>query len=114
MVYVILLKLKQKPFTDTTKVKYAYTGGYELHNWVIRYNDKNKNGKKQTFNKSTKTNSPTAYSGTTSLPPIGDSFLYLETISNIHGNNVFISWERTGFIQVSNITFFLYYIFNFK
>ena len=43
---------------------------------MIRCNDKNKNGKIQNFIKSTKTNSPTGFSGAESLPPIGNSFMY--------------------------------------
>ena len=32
--------------------------------------------------------------------------MYNETSSNNHGNNVFVSWERTDFIQISDITFY--------
>ena len=32
--------------------------------------------------------------------------MYIETSSNIHGNNVFVSFERTDIIQSSNITFY--------
>ena len=53
-----------------------------------------------------KTNSPPAFSGATTLPPIGDSFLYIETSFNNHGNNVFDNFERVDFFQVSNITFY--------
>ena len=56
--------------------------------------------------KSTKTNSPTGDSGATSLPPIGNSFMYIEISSNNQGNNVFVSFERTVVIQISNITFY--------
>ena len=38
------------------------------------------------------------------LPPIGNSFMYIETSSSNHGNNVFVSWERTD-IQITNKTF---------
>ena len=56
--------------------------------------------------KSTKTNSPTSHSGAISLPTIGDSFMYIETSSNNHGHGrVFVSWERTDIIQISNILF---------
>ena len=55
--------------------------------------------------KSTKTNNPTGFSGATSLPPIGNNYMYIETSSNNHGNNVFVSFERTDIIQISNITF---------
>ena len=57
--------------------------------------------------KSTNTNTPTGYSGAKSLPPIGNSFMYIETSSNNHGHGrVFVSWERTDIIQISNITFY--------
>ena len=40
--------------------------------------------------KSTKTNSPTGGLGATTPPPIGNSFMYIETSSGNHGNNVFL------------------------
>ena len=92
--------------TDTTIIKYPNNGGYLLQNWNIRCNDKNNNGKISNFVKSTKTNSPTGDSGATSLPPIGDSFMYVETSSNNNGNNVFVSFERTDIIQITNISFY--------
>ena len=103
-----LSKYDRIQITDTTIIKYPNTGGYLLQNWVIQCNDKSNNGKIQNFIKSTKTNSPTGYSGATTLPPIGDSFMYIETSSNNHGHErVFVSFERTDIIQISNIT--LYY-----
>ena len=42
-----------------------------------------------------------------SLPPTGNSFMYIETSSNNHGHErVFVSFERTDIIQISNITFY--------
>ena len=32
--------------------------------------------------------------------------MYIETSANNHGNNVFVSFERTDNIQISNITFY--------
>ena len=55
---------------------------------------------------STKTNRPISYSGATSLPPIGNSFMYFETSSNNHSSIVFCSFERTFIIQTNNITFY--------
>ena len=92
--------------TDTTISKYPNTSGYLLQNWVIKYNDRNNNGKIQLFIKSTKTNFSTGYSGATILPPIGNRFMYIETSSKNHGNNVFVSFERTNIIKISNITFY--------
>ena len=73
---------------------------------MIKCNDKNNAGKIQNFIRSTKTNSPTGDSGATSLPPIGDSFMYIETSSNNNGDKVFCSWERSDNIQISNETFY--------
>ena len=101
-----LTKYDKIQTTDTTIIKYPNTGGYLLQNWVIKCNDKNNNGKIQNFMKATKTNSPTGYSGAASLPPIGNSFMYMETSSNNHGNDVFVCFEGTDIIQISNITFY--------
>ena len=100
-----LTKYDKIQITDTTVIKSPNSGGYLLQNWKINCNDKNNNGKIQSFLKSTKTSSPTAESGATSLTPIGDSFMYIETSSNNHGNNVFVSFERIDIIQISNIIF---------
>ena len=75
-----------------------------MQQWNIKCSDKNNSSKIQNFIKSSKTNSPTGDSGATSLPPIGDVFMYIETSSNNHGNNVFFSWEKIDIIQFSNIT----------
>ena len=32
--------------------------------------------------------------------------MFVETSSNNHGSNVFVSWERTDIIQISTITFY--------
>ena len=63
-------------------------------------------GKITNFIKSTKTNSPTPDSGAMSLLPIGTAFMYIETSSGNHGDNVFCSFERTDIIQITNITFY--------
>ena len=87
-------------------MKAGNTGGYLLPYWKILSDDKNKNGKIQNFIKSTKASSPTGDSGATSLPPIGSAFMYIETSIGNHGHNrVFVSWERTDIIQITNITF---------
>ena len=101
-----LTKYDKIQITDTTIIKTLISGGYLFQNWVLKSNDKNENGKIQNFFKSTKSNSPTGDSGTTSLPPIGDSFMYIETSSNNNGVNVFCSFETTDIIQISNITLF--------
>ena len=100
-----LLKYDKIQRTDITNITFPNSGGYLLQNWVIKCNDKNNNGKIQNFIKSTKTNSPTPHSGATSLPPIGNSFMFIETSSDNHSANVFCSFERTDIVQNSNITF---------
>ena len=92
--------------TDTTKIKAPNDGGYLLQNRVMKCNDKNGNDKISNINKSTKTNSPTGDSGATSLPPISDSFMYIETSSNYNGDNIFRSFKRTDIKQSSNIPFY--------
>ena len=62
--------------------------------------------KKTSFIRSTKTNSPTGDSGATSLPPVGSAFMYIKTSSNNNGENVFVSFEQTDIIQITNITFY--------
>ena len=101
-----LTKYNKIQLTDTTNIKYPNNGGYLLQNWNIRCNDKNNKGKIQNFLRSTKTNSPTGDSGATSLPPIGYSFMYIETSSNNNGGNVFVSFERKDIIQIINISFY--------
>ena len=101
-----LTKYDKIQLTDTTIIKAPNSGGYILQNWNIECNDKNNNGKVNNFIRSTKSSSPTADSGVSSLPPIGDSFMYFETSSSTHGDNVFVSIERTDIIQISNITFY--------
>ena len=93
-----LTKYDRIQITDTTIIKYPNNGGYLLQNRNIKCNDKNGNGKISNFIKSTKTTSPTADSGTSVLPPIGDCFEYIETTSNNHGDNVFVSFERMDII----------------
>ena len=85
-----LTKYDKIQLTDITTKKAGNTGGYLLPYWKSVCNDKNKNGKKRNFIKSTKTNSPTRDSGASSLPPIGSAFVYIETSSGNHGNNVFL------------------------
>ena len=102
-----LTKYNKIQITDTTEIKYPNIGSDLLQKWNINCNNKNNVSKVGDFIKSTKTNSPTGDSGATSLPPIGNSFMYIETSSNNHGHErVFVIWERTDIIQISNITFY--------
>ena len=87
-------------------MKLGNSGGFLLQNWYINCNDNNNNGNIHRFTKSTKTNCPTSHSGATNLPLIGDSFMYIETSCHNHGKIVFVSFERTDIIQITNITFY--------
>ena len=78
-----------------------------MQKWKIKCSIKNKDSKVGSFIKSTKTSSPTGQSGAINLPPIGSAFMNNENSSNNHRHErVFISFERTDFIQINNITFF--------
>ena len=103
----ILTKYDKVQNTDTTEMRYPNIGSDLLQKGNINCNNKNNVSKVGDFIKSTKTNSPTGHSGATRLPPIVNSFMYVETSSNNHGHErVFVSWERTDIIQISNITFY--------
>ena len=106
MIHKILLNIKKIQLTDITTVKSGKIGGYLLPYWKIICNDKHNNGKITNFINSTITNSPTPDSGAMSLPPIGTAFMYIETSSGNHGDNIFCSFERTDIIQITNITFY--------
>ena len=91
---------------DLTEIRHPNTGHDLLPKWRIKNLNKNNGGKAGNFLKSTITSSPTPNSGAVSSPPIGSSFMYIETSSNNYGHErVFVSWERTDIIQISNITF---------
>ena len=102
-----LTKYNKISITDITEIKFPNSGNALLQKWKIYCNNKNNQSSISDFIKSTKTNSPTGFSGAMSLSRIiGDAFMYIETSSNNHGPNVFVSWERTDIIQISNITFY--------
>ena len=100
-----LAKYNKIKITDRTIIKYPNTGSFLLPYWKIFCNDKNNNGKIQNFLKSTKTSSPTGHSGASTLSPISTAFMYIETTGGNKGSNVFVSFERSDIIQISNITF---------
>ena len=88
---------------------YPNTGHDLLPNWKKLCNNKYGSGKPGDFLKSTKSNSQTGDSGATSLAPIGNSFMSVETTNNNHNiskNDVFVSFERTDIIHISKITFY--------
>ena len=87
-------------------MKAGNSGGCLLPYWKNICDDENNNGKITNFIKSSKTSSPTPDSGASILPPIGNAFMYIETSSGHNGNNVFCSFERTDFIQITNIRFY--------
>ena len=101
-----LTKYDKIQITDTTEIKYPNIGSDLLQKWYIKCNNKNDVSKVGDFIKSTKTSPPTPNSGAFTLPPIGTSYMYIETSSNNHGDNVFVSFERTDIIQITNISFY--------
>ena len=73
-------KFDKIQFIDTTKVKFSNSGANLLQKWNIKYNDKNRFIGLVIyiiFIKSTKTISSTSHSAATSMPPTGDSFIYM-------------------------------------
>ena len=102
-----LTKYDNIQIIDTTEIKYPNIGGHLFEKWKINCNNKNNQSRITDFIKSTKTNSPTSYPWATTLHPKGNSPMYIETSSNIHGDEgVFVSFERTSIIQISNISFY--------
>ena len=101
-----LAKYNKIQIIDTTEIKYPNVGRDLLQKWNIKCNNKNNQSIPSDFVKSTKTNSPTGHSVAVSLPPIGNVFMYIETSSNNHGNNVYVTWERTDISQITNISFY--------
>ena len=102
-----LTKYDKINLTDITEMRNPNTGQSLLQKWVLKCLSKNYNAKINTFLKSTTSTSPTLESGAASLPPIGWSFMYVESSSNHDGaNHAMVSWERTETIHISKIKFF--------
>ena len=101
-----LSKYDKLSIRDITEIRSPSSGSDLLQKWKIDNNNKNRDTKIGKFIKSTETSSPTGESGSTSIPPVGSAFTYRETSSNNHGSNVFVSFERTDIIQISNITYY--------
>ena len=101
-----LTKYDKIQLVDITEIRYPNKGITLLPKWLIKNLNRIGGSKLGNFLKSTLTSSPTGDSGATSLPPIGNSFMYMETSSKNHGNNIFCCFERTDIIQISNISFY--------
>ena len=91
---------------DTTKNELPNPGGNLLQQWDIKGDDKINRGKKTKLSKSSLSSTPTESTGAPNIPPICNSFMFIETNSIIFGPNVFCSFERTAIIQISFITFY--------
>ena len=103
-----LAKYDKIQISETTIMKSTNTGVYLLQNWLKKCNDKKQNVKIQNFVISTKQTTQRAYQEQLLHPKsvMGDAFMFVETSSNIHGNIVFVSWERVDIIQITNISFY--------
>ena len=101
-----LTKYGKNYITDLTEMRAPNSGLYLMQKWIIVCKDKNNNAKINNFIKSTKTQSPTEKSGATGLPPIGNSFMYLESSGNNNGDNTYVKLIRTDIIQITNISFY--------
>ena len=103
----ILTKYDKIQLIDVTEIRYPNIGITLLPKRKIKNLNKINGAKLGNFLKSTKANSPTTHGRATVLSPIGTSFMFIETSSNNHGyNKVFVSWERTDIIQITNIAFY--------
>ena len=101
-----LTKYEKNYITDLTEMRAPNSGHDLLQKWKIECRDRNNNAKINNFIKSTKSSSPTGESGATNLPPVGSSFLYLETSGYNHGSNTYVRLIRTDIIQITNISFY--------
>ena len=103
----ILTKYDEIQITDVTAIKQG-NGQILLNRWKYICKNKNISGVTRNFIRAAKQYSPTSNSGATTLPAIWNAFTYIETSANNHGHDeVFVSWERTDMIQISNITLFI-------
>ena len=101
-----MIKNDKIQIIDLTDNNLKKIGSNLLQKWKIGKNNENYGSEVGSFSKSTKTICPTGNSGGTSLPPIGDSYMSIETSSNKLGSdNVFCSSERRDIIQITQITF---------
>ena len=101
-----LAKYDKIQITDITDFRSGNIGQGVLQKWNIIANDINNKGKINNFIKVTRASSPTGQSGAESIPPVAKAFMYIETSGSNHGDNVFVSFERTDIIQIANITFY--------
>ena len=101
-----LTKYDETQITDLTDIRSGNSGHGDLPKWKIVCNDVNNNGKVTNFVRTSISSSPTSQSGATSLPPIGKAFMYIETSGGNHSNIIFVSFERTDILQITNIAFY--------
>ena len=101
-----LTKYGKKYITDLTEMRARNSGLNLLQKWKIVCKYKNNNANSNNFKTSTRTQSPTKNSGATELPPIGNSFMYLESSANNNGDNTYVKLIRTDIIQITNISFY--------
>ena len=101
-----LTKYEKNYITDLTQMRAPNNGMYLLQRWHIICKDRNGNSKINNFVKSTKTNSSTDDSGATALPPIGNSFMFIESSGVNNGFGTYAILTRTDIIQITNISFY--------
>ena len=74
-----LTKYNGEQIIDTIFITPEISGWYLLQQVNIKCNDKNNAGKITIFRRATKTSIPTGNTGASLMPPIADSFMYMET-----------------------------------
>ena len=85
----ILRKWKKEQIFDIAIINYPQSDGYLLKKTKKECYDKSSSRKLQNFVKSAKTAGPSGNTGATTLPWIGDWFLYIKTNCNQFGEVVF-------------------------
>ena len=92
--------------TDTIVTKTGNVGGFLLSLWKRECKDRNNKAKISNFIGATKSCSSTSNTEASTMHPMGDSFMYIETSGNNYGQNAFVSFQRIYIMQISHTTFF--------
>ena len=100
-----LAKDDSQKITYTTFINVGNSSGYLLPLWKNLCRDKNFAVKNTHFKKTTKKNISNITTGGSSIPPIGDSFNYIETNSNKFRHAVFGKLENTVIFHLNKISF---------
>ena len=92
---------------DIIEVRFRIIISNLLQKWYFKSDTKIIQSRLNDFIKSTKRSSPTPNTASSILPPIGNSFMYIQTSKKNNGaDGISVFFERTDIIQFSDITFY--------